>query len=59
MIDIDTENETILKEYIEGDTIYQMVKEDRDVSTFIEQVKIMCSLLYKKDLTLITFQRTL
>lgn len=52
MIDIDTENETILKEYIEGDTIYQMVKEDRDVSTFIEQVKIMCSLLYKKGLNI-------
>lgn len=52
MIDIDTENETILKEYIEGDTIYQMVKEDWDVSTFIEQVKIMCSLLYKKGLNI-------
>lgn len=52
MIDIDTENETILKDYIEGDTIYQMVKEDRDVSTFIEQVKIMCSLLYKKGLNI-------
>ena len=52
MIDIDTENETILKEYIEGDTIYQMVKEDRDVSTFIEQVKIMCSQLYKKGLNI-------
>lgn len=52
MIDIDTENEIILKEYIEGDTIYQMVKEDRDVSTFIEQVKIMCSQLYKKGLNI-------
>ena len=41
-----------MKEYIEGDTIYQMVKEDRDVSTFIEQVKIMCSLLYKKGLNI-------
>ena len=36
----------------QGDTIYQMVKEDRDVSTFIEQVKIMCSLLYKKGLNI-------
>lgn len=59
MIDIDTENETILKEYIEGDTIYQMVKDDKDVSNLIEQVKAMCSCSTKKDLTLITFQRTL
>ena len=29
-----------------------MVKEDRDVSTFIEQVKIMCSQLYKKGLNI-------
>ncbi|MBR1613560.1 MAG: hypothetical protein IJ671_08540 [Succinivibrio sp.] len=52
MIDIDTENETILKEYIEGDTIYQMVKDDKDVSNLIEQVKAMCSLLYKKGLNI-------
>ena len=41
MLDIDIENERILKEYIEGDTIFDMVK-----SEYVEQVKAMCKLLY-------------
>lgn len=46
MLDIDIENERILKEYIEGDTIFDMVKADRVKSEYAEQVKAMCKLLY-------------
>lgn len=46
MIDVDVEQERILKEYIEGSTIYELVKTDRMKDTYVEQVKAMCSLLY-------------
>lgn len=46
MLDIDIENERILKEYIEGDTIFDMVKIDSVKPEYFEQVKAMCRLLY-------------
>lgn len=46
MLDADIENERILKEYIEGDTIFDMVKTDSVKSEYVEQIKAMCSLLY-------------
>lgn len=46
MLDIDIENERILKEYIEGDTVFEMVKTDSVKPEYIEQVKNMCALLY-------------
>lgn len=46
MLDIDIENERILKEYIEGDTVFEMVKTDSVNPEYIEQVKNMCALLY-------------
>ena len=46
MLDIDIENERILKEYIEGDTVFEMVKTDSVKPEYIEQVKNMCTLLY-------------
>lgn len=47
MLDVDTENEHILKEYIPGQTIFEMVKNNMDVSYYIEQVRDMCRKLYK------------
>ena len=44
MIDIDIENERIIKEYIDGPTIFDLVKEDKDVSRYIEQVIEMAKL---------------
>ena len=41
MLDIDIENERILKEYIEGDTVFEMVKTDSVKPEYIEQVKNM------------------
>jgi TP53 regulating kinase-like protein len=46
LIDVDLENERILKEYIDGDTVYDLVKNDEMKIDYINQVKQMCSLLY-------------
>lgn len=52
LIDIDYENEIILKEYIEGDTIDKYVLNDSMKETFYEQIKNMCSLLYHHNLNI-------
>lgn len=46
MLDADTEQERILKEYIEGDTVYDMVLRDALPETCLQQVKAMCASLY-------------
>ena len=46
MLDVDLEQERILKEYICGDTVMQMVKEDRLDPDCIRQMRWMCELLY-------------
>ncbi len=46
MLEVDIENERILKQYIEGDTIYDLVIRDEMKSEYIEQVKEMCKILY-------------
>ena len=49
MIDVDVENERILKEYIEGETIFELVLQDKMKDEYIEQVKDMCALLYPQN----------
>ena len=44
MLDIDTENERIIKEYIDGDTIFEMVKHDISVEQYLPQVREMARL---------------
>lgn len=46
MLAMDVDNERILKEYIEGDTIYDLVLQDEMKEDYIAQVKAMCGLLY-------------
>ena len=46
LIDIDYENERIIKEYIDGETIYELVKNDALPAEAIAEVKAMCALLY-------------
>ena len=46
LLDVDQEQERILKEYIPGDTIDVYVKEDRMEDGFFWQVEEMCRLLY-------------
>lgn len=52
MIDIDIQNERILKEYIDGDTIFDYVKNGKSVDMYIAQVKEMCRLLYPSGLNI-------
>ena len=46
MLETDVENERILKEFIDGDTIYQLVLEDKMKTDYIWQLHRMCELLY-------------
>ena len=49
MLEVDVENERILKEYIEGETIFDLVLQDRMKDEYIEQVRTMCALLYPQN----------
>lgn len=46
LLGADREKERILKEYIPGDTIYQLVQENRMEEDFFRQMEEMCRLLY-------------
>ena len=46
MLEVDTDNEHILKEYIEGDTVYDLVLRDEMKDDYLKQIKAMCTLLY-------------
>lgn len=46
MIDVDIEKERILKEFIDGDTIYELILQDRMKDVYREQLRAMCALLY-------------
>ncbi len=46
MLDVDIANERILKEYIEGDTVYELILRDRMKSDYVGQMKKTCALLY-------------
>ena len=52
MLDIDMENERILKEYIDGDTVFDIVARGETCDEYIAQVKGMCSLLYPSGLNI-------
>ena len=43
MLVVDTETERIVKEYIEGDTIFEMVREGISVEPWLEQVREMAA----------------
>ncbi len=46
MIDADIKNERILKEFIDGDTIYELILQDKMQPVYVEQLHDMCALLY-------------
>ena len=46
MLAVDEEKERILKEYIEGDTIYDLVLRDAVKPEYVAQMEAMCRLLY-------------
>ena len=46
MVDVDVEKERILKEFIDGDTIYELILQNKMKSDYIDQLHHMCTLLY-------------
>lgn len=52
MLDVDEENERILKQYIEGPTAYELVANDEMKPEYVEQIKNMCSVLYPKGINI-------
>lgn len=46
MIDVDRKHERILKEFIDGNTIYELILQDKMIPGYIEQLQNMCILLY-------------
>lgn len=52
MLDVDCENERIIKEYIEGNTIFDLVLSDQMKPIYINQLKEMCELLYPNHLNI-------
>ena len=52
LIDVDYKNERILKEYIEGDTIDIYVKNDCMKESYFQQIRKLCSILYKNNLNI-------
>ncbi|MDE7439808.1 MAG: hypothetical protein K2N23_04800 [Clostridia bacterium] len=46
MIDVDTKTERILKEFIDGETIYDLILQDKMKPEYVDQLRSMCTLLY-------------
>ncbi len=46
LLDYDMEQELILKEYIDGDTIFELVRQDKMQEGYVEQMRQMCEKLY-------------
>jgi serine/threonine protein kinase len=52
MLDIDFEKEIIIKEYIEGETIFEKVVNDLMDEDYIKQVQQMCKVLYLNNINI-------
>ena len=52
MLDVDIENERIVKEYIDGPTICELVKGDAMDASYIAQVKEMAQMVYSAGLNI-------
>lgn len=52
LLDVDHAQERILKEYIEGDTIWEKVERDDMEQTYFDQVNAMCAKLYPTGLNI-------
>ena len=52
MLDIDIEEERIIKEYIQGPTIFDLVKQDAMKETYLEQIRHIASRAYEKGLNI-------
>lgn len=52
LICVDEKEERILKEYIDGPTIYDLVLEDQMRDEYFKQIQDMCSLLYRANINI-------
>ena len=52
MLDVDQGQERILKEYIDGDTIWEKVEQDAMEQSYFDQVNAMCAKLYPAGLNI-------
>ena len=52
LFDVDAEQERILKEYIKGDTVCELVLRDSLPQVYLEQIKEMCRLLYSNNMNI-------
>ena len=52
MLDVDIANERIVKEYIDGPTIYELVKDDAMDDSYIVQVREMAQMVYSAGLNI-------
>lgn len=46
LLDVDMKQERILKEYVKGETVFEMVLLDTMKPEYIEQIQAMCRILY-------------
>lgn len=52
LLDVDAAQERLLKEYIAGPTVYELVLHDRLPDGLVQQMREMCSLLYAAGLNI-------
>lgn len=50
MLDVDIQAERILKEFVDGDTIFDLVLQDKMRQSYIDQMREMCVALYNVNL---------
>lgn len=52
LIDVDIQKEIIIKQYINGPTIEQLVKERKNIDKFLLQMRNICLILYKNNINI-------
>ena len=52
LLDVDAAQERLLKTYIDGDTVNVLVKQDRMVPEYYDQIRVMCERLYAANLNI-------
>ena len=52
LIDVDVQKEIIIKQYINGPTIEQLVKERKNIDKFLLKMRNICLILYKNNINI-------
>ncbi|MCI9181864.1 MAG: hypothetical protein HFG90_01230 [Acholeplasmatales bacterium] len=52
LLSVDEQQERLLKEYIEGPTLYDLVVDDKVKEEYLTQIKQMCKLLYASNINI-------